>query len=111
MKPRAGPPPTAAEKRHHDRVRALGCLISRGPATIHHVTGYADRPGRFSRSHRLVVPLAPKYHQIQHGSRESVEALSHQGFARRYGIDLFATAKRFRTESINLGILPQVEGE
>lgn len=105
MKPKAGADPTAAEKRHHDRVRALGCLITGGPAQIHHVTGYADRMGRFSRSHRWVVPLAPQFHQHDHG-KESVERLSHQGFYQRFGIDLLKEARRLEFESMEIGILP-----
>lgn len=106
MKPKAGAEPTAAEQRHMDRVRALGCLISGRPATIHHVTGYADRMGRILRSHQLVVPLAPEFHQIIYGPEMSVEALGHRGFFREHGIDLLAEAIRLRAESVELGILP-----
>lgn len=41
-----------------------------------------------------VVPLCPRHHQIQHGPRESVEALGHGGFTETYGIDLLAWATR-----------------
>lgn len=92
-------PPTAAEKRHMDRVAALGCLVTGRPATLHHVSGYADRMGRISRSHQRVVPLAPEYHLIQHGPRWSVEALGHRGFFRVHGIDLLAEAERLWAES------------
>lgn len=105
MKPKAGADPTAAERRHWDRVRALGCLVSGGPATIHHVTGYADRMGRISRSHRWVVPLAPEFHQIIYGPL-SVEALGHRGFFVTHGIDLLKEAMRLEFESMELGILP-----
>jgi hypothetical protein len=88
-----------AVQRHHDRVAALGCLVSGQPATLHHVTGYADRPGRFTRDDWLVVPLAPEYHLIQHGPKTSVEALGHQGFFLKYGIDLLAVAMRLSDES------------
>lgn len=100
---------SAAERRHHDRVAALGCLVSGRPATLHHCTGYADRMGRFTRSHRLVVPLAPEYHLIQHGPAMSVEALGHRGFYQEHGIDLYAEAQRLEAESIALGILPAIE--
>lgn len=86
-------------QRHHDRVAALGCLVCRGKATVHHVTGYADRPGRFSRDHWLVVPLCPWHHQIQFGPRQSVEALGHQGFFQEWGIDLLAEAMRLADET------------
>lgn len=36
---------------------------------------------------------------IQHGPRESVEALGHHGFYERYGIDLLAMADRLWGES------------
>lgn len=105
MKPKAGAPPTAAEKRHMERVAQLPCLVSgKHPVTLHHVTGYARIMGRFARSHQLVVPLAPEYHLKQFGEK-SVEALGHRGFYREHGIDLLAEAEFLRLESINEGIL------
>ncbi len=83
-----------------DRVAGLPCLVSgERPVTIHHVTGYADRMGRFARSDRLIVPLAARYHLIQHGPRESVEALGHRGFYRVHGVDLLAEAERLWKET------------
>ena len=100
MKPKAGAPPDAQERAHMARVASLPCLVSgKRPVTLHHVTGYADRPGRFSRSHKLIVPLAPEYHLIQHGPHDSVEALGHEGFYKRHGIDLLANAERLWRES------------
>ena len=78
----------------HDWVASLGCLVCGDEATLHHCTGYADKPGRFSRDDWLVCPLCPKHHLIQFGPRESVEALGHQGFFITYGIDLLAEAMR-----------------
>ncbi|ABD27459.1 hypothetical protein Saro_3024 [Novosphingobium aromaticivorans DSM 12444] len=98
-------PPTAAEKRHMARVAEMPCLVSgRSPVTLHHVTGYADRMGRFARSHKLVVPLAPEYHLIQHDPFQtlSVEALGHRGFFEEWGIDLLAVAMRLWDESEQL---------
>lgn len=106
MKPKAGAEPTDAERRHMDRVASLGCLITGGPATLHHVTGYADRMGRFSRSHRLVVCLAPEYHFHDWGPMISVEALGHQGFFREHGVDLLAVARAEEAISVAEGILP-----
>lgn len=104
IKPKAGAKPTPEEARHIARVRKLPCLVSGKRATVHHVTGYADRPGRFSRSHRLVVPLAGEYHQTVRDpsarNPSSVEGLSHQGFYEKYGIDLLAEAKRLWEESV-----------
>lgn len=85
-------------RRFHDWVASLGCLVCGSPATVHHVTGYADKPGRISRSDWLVVPLAPRFHLIQFGPRESVEALGHQGFFMAHGIDLHAEAMRLADE-------------
>jgi hypothetical protein len=71
---------------------------SKPPATIHHVTGYADRPGRLPRSHQRVVPLCPVHHQKVHdplaSDPVSVEGLGHRGFYAKHGIDLLAVAER-----------------
>jgi hypothetical protein len=92
-----------AVQRHHDFVAQHGCLVCRADATIHHVTGYADRPGRFSRDHWLVVPLCPIHHQKVfdplHSAPQSVEALGHQGFFQEWGIDLLAEALRLADET------------
>lgn len=91
---------TALEKRHMSRVAELPCLVCKDhPVTLHHVTGYADRMGRFSRSNKLVVPLCPTHHLIQFGPRQSVEALGHRGFYREWGIDLRAVAERLWSEN------------
>lgn len=92
-----------AVQRHHDRVASLGCLVCGAAATIHHVTGYADRPGRFSRDQWLVVPLCPVHHQkvFDPSARMpvSVEGLGHQGFYQEHGIDLYAEAMRLAEET------------
>lgn len=103
MKPKAAAP-TAAERAHWSRVAALGCLVSGEPATLHHPTAWGDRRGRLAREHSLVVPLAPRFHLIQHGPRESVEALGHQGFYATYGICLRSVAEMLREESRAMGI-------
>lgn len=97
LKPGRGKPPTAAQKRHWDYVAEQGCLVCGRGATIHHVTGYADKPGRFSRDHWLVVPLCPLHHQAVYDNASmpvSVEMLGHQGFYQEHGIDLLAEAMR-----------------
>ena len=83
-------PPTKEERRHMDRVASQGCLVCGGPATIHHVT--SDGYKRIARSHKRVTPLCSLHHLIQHGPKESVEALGHAGFKRRYGVDLLVVA-------------------
>ena len=95
---------STAEKAHMARVAALPCLVCGATATVHHVTGYADRMGRVSRSHRRVVPLcnSAPHHQIVFDSQsdpKSVEALNHRGFYEKYGIDLMAEAERLWEES------------
>lgn len=102
MKPKAGAAPNAREIRHREWVREKGCLVCGDPAQIHHVTGYADRIGRFARSHDLIVPLCAIHHQavFDDASRpQSVERLTHRGFYQEWGIDLLAEAKRLRAES------------
>lgn len=62
---------TAAERRYHDRVAQMGCLLCQllgqgdTPANVHHVRegqGMAQRA-----SHWLVVPLCPACHQGPNG--------------------------------------------
>lgn len=108
MKPKVGADPTAAERRHWDRVAAKGCIVSGKAGTIHHVTGYADRMGRFARSHRWVVCLAPEYHFHDWGPKISVEALGHGGFFQEHGVDLLARALEEEAISVAEGVLPNV---
>lgn len=100
VKPKAGAGPNAAERQHMDRVAALPCLVRgdcAGRVTLHHVS--SDGYKRIARSHQRVTPLCERHHQIQHGPRESVEALGHGGFTERYGIDLLAEADRLWHET------------
>jgi hypothetical protein len=86
-------------ERFHGWVAEQGCLVcdwrdpETGTATVHHVTGYADKPGRFSRSDWLVVPLCPAHHQHDYGPL-SVERVGHQAFFSIHGIDLREEAMR-----------------
>lgn len=91
--------PTAAERAHMAYVASLPCLVCGGRSTVHHVTGYADRMGRVSRSHMRVVPLCNEHHQIIWGPKTSVEALGHRGFYHTYGIDLMAVAEQLAEPS------------
>lgn len=60
MKPRTARAPTAAERRHLNRVAAEGCLVCGADAEIHHV----KVPGRIgNRDHRFVAPLCPEHHR------------------------------------------------
>ena len=85
--------PTKAERERWTAIIERGCLVCGAAATIHHVTA-SIHGGRITRRHDRVVGLCPVHHQIQHGPRESVEALGHGGFFRTYGIDLLAEAER-----------------
>jgi hypothetical protein len=100
MKPRAGARPTAEEKRHMARVASLPCLVSgERPVQLHHVTA-TIAGGRIARSHKRIVPLAPRYHQHDHG-KQSVERLGHARFFLVHGIDLLAEADRLWKETCN----------
>jgi hypothetical protein len=90
--------PVSARAYHDWIAKENDCLVCGGPACVHHVTGYADKPGRFSRDDWLVVPLCPGHHQAVYDKAsdpQSVELLSHQGFFEKYGIDLLAEAMAF----------------
>lgn len=103
-KPKAGAPPTAAERRHIARVREMPCLVCGGPSTAHHVT--SDGFKRTGKYHRLVVPLCAIHHQKVWDPKAadpvSVEGLGHAGFLRTYGIDLLAWAEAAWAESCAL---------
>lgn len=66
---------TAAEKRHLDAVASLGCLITGGPAEIHHVRRYGEK-----RNHFKTAPLSYEYHR---GS-EGIHTLGKKEWERRY---------------------------
>jgi hypothetical protein len=92
MKRKARPRHTAAEQAHLDAVQALGCLVCRGVAEIHHVRSL--RGVRIRRNHMLVLLLCPTHHrtgpegvafhagsrewQRIHGSEESLLAVVDQ---------------------------------
>lgn len=98
MKPKVGAPPTAEERRHLAYVASLPCLVCGvKPVTVHHVTATVHG-GRTSRSHKLIVPLCAAHHQHDYG-KLSVERLSHSGFQRVHGIDLYAEALKLWTRS------------
>ena len=79
--------PTAAQKRHHTRIRGMGCLVCKRPASVHHVvsTGYK----RVSKDHRYVAPLCPEHHQ---DGPHAVHKIGHAAFAEMFGTDLLLWA-------------------
>jgi hypothetical protein len=88
--------PTAEERRHWDKVAQMPCLVCGSrPVELHHVTGQATRIGRLTRRHDRVTPLCATHHRISApgGHLESVEALSHRGFFKRFWIDLYGVAE------------------
>jgi hypothetical protein len=60
--------PDAEERRHHARVRELGCVITRTPKpTIHHchggsLRGVVEKGSGRRTSHWLVLPIAAELH-------------------------------------------------
>lgn len=88
---------TKAQRDRWDDIAQLGCLVCGRPATIHHVTA-SIHGGRLTKRHDRVVPLCPIHHQKVydpfHNDPQSVEALGHRGFYRKFGIDLLAEAER-----------------
>lgn len=86
---------TAAEKRHLDRVAALGCVICRDfegaktPACIHHVR---EGQGMSQRSTAwLAVPLCPAHHQ--HGGAGVAFHADSRAFEALYGSELDMLAR------------------
>lgn len=90
-------PPTTAQRARWDEITQLGCLVCGRAATIHHVTA-SIHGGRMTRRHDRVVPLCPVHHQKVfdpfHNAPQSVEALGHRGFFKKYGIDLLRESER-----------------
>lgn len=71
---------TAAERRHMERVRALGCLICHRPAAIHHVRRHGE-----PRDHLRVLPLCPTHHQ--HGGHGVAIHAGREEWERVYGTE------------------------
>lgn len=86
MKPRRVRPMNAAEKRHVDRLIAMGCLVCKQPAAYHHI--HTNGCEKQLRDHRFGAPLCGEHHQGRYG----IHQLGHWGFIDAYDIDLFAFA-------------------
>lgn len=86
---------SAAMKRFHGEVAAMGCCVCGGPATVHHVRATIHGKG-ISKDDRLVIPLCPPHHQKVYDPKASdpisIEGLSHPGFYAKYKIDPLALA-------------------
>lgn len=59
-------PATAAQRRRMGLVAALGCVICKSPAIIHHVKRFGG-----NRDHNAIIPLCPKHH-LGHGEGISI---------------------------------------
>lgn len=84
-------PPTAAERRHLNRIREMPCLTCGcyPPSSAHHVV--SDGYQRLSKNHMRVVPLCPDCHQY---GPNAVHAIGAHAFNELHGIDLLAEAER-----------------
>jgi hypothetical protein len=80
---------TAAERRYHDRVAAMGCVVCRNlgygatPASVHHIRagqGLSQRAGEY-----LVLPLCPEHHQ--HGGHGVAIHAGQEAWERIYGTE------------------------
>lgn len=99
---------SAAVRRHWDRVAAMGCIVTGGPATIHHAHGGSLKDRGFHRSTGrktsdwLVIPLAYVLHVGDQGI-DRIGVLVWEGkygkqadmldlVAQRLGVDVWALA-------------------
>lgn len=72
---------TVAEKKHHEKVRELGCIVFEcfNPAAIHHIgTGMGGR-----KDHMRVIPLCHLHHQ----GKQGIHTLSRRIWQKIYGYE------------------------
>lgn len=62
-----GKQPTAEQKRWHDFVAGMGCVITGQPASIHHCVGTTARHNKVHIGQWWVIPLSYEAHQGKHG--------------------------------------------
>lgn len=58
--------PNAAQKRFMEQVRALGSIVSGGPAVVHHAAGRKARHNKIEIGHWWLVPLTDEEHKALH---------------------------------------------
>ena len=80
---------TAKEKRHMGRVAALGCLICKQPANVHHI-----RTERI-KNHFLTIPLCREHHQGDFSIH-----MDKRQFENIYGSELFMLAQTIEQLSL-----------
>ena len=90
-------PKLAKQPAHLNRVAGLGCLVCKGPASIHHV-----RTGNQARDDRRVVPLCAGHHQNYPDAFHKLG--SSELFLKVHGIDLVTESDWQWTISVNEGI-------
>lgn len=56
--------PTAAQKRWHNDLAGMGCLLGGGPAEIDHLAGASARCDGVWIGQWFVVPLSPFWHRL-----------------------------------------------
>lgn len=64
-----GNAPTATQKRWREEVRALGSIISGGPAVIHHCIGVTGRHNKIHLGNWWILPLTDEEHRNIHRSQ------------------------------------------
>lgn len=92
-----------AEKVHLERVAALGCLICRRPAQIHHIRegqGIGQRASNF-----LVIPLCPEHHQD--GPAGVAFHASPRQFEMMYGTELVLLARTIELLTLDSFVEPK----
>jgi len=80
---------TAKEKRHMGRVAALGCLICKQPANVHHI-----RTERI-KNHFLTIPLCREHHQGDFSIH-----MDKRQFENIYGSELYLLAQTIEQLSL-----------
>ncbi len=80
---------TAKEKRHMGKVAALGCLICKQPANVHHI-----RTERI-KNHFLTIPLCREHHQGDFSIH-----MDKRQFENIYGSELFMLAQTIEQLSL-----------
>lgn len=72
---------TKSERAHMDRVAALGCVVCKSPATIHHCGTYMGG----GRDHSKVLPLCWMHHQGPEGI--DGKRMSKREWEKKYGTE------------------------
>lgn len=79
-KPRRG---RIVDKKYMAWIASQPGLIDGGVATVHHVRRFGE-----PKNDRRTIPLEAKYHLIQFGPKDSIEAIGKEEFEFRHGISL-----------------------